>query len=143
MSVVSPIVPSDIPPCGAQHRMRRRSASTGGLAAWQLRRAEQLVLAEAHRGLTVARMAAACRLSRGHFSKAFKESTGQPPHRWLMARRIERAQALLAGTTLTLAQVATECGFADQSHLTRAFTAAVGAPPGCWRKDLPARARCA
>ena len=58
---------------------------------------------------------------------------GAPPHRWLMNQRIKQSKALLLDPTLSLTEIATKCGFADQSHFTRSFSAAVGATPGRWR----------
>jgi AraC family transcriptional regulator len=105
-----------------------------GLAAWQIRRAQDLMRQETSEAVSIAQVAAACKLSRGHFSKAFKESTGVSPYQWLMRHRIERAKNLLTGTRQSIAQVAVECGFADQSHFTRAFRQAVGEAPGVWRR---------
>ena len=60
-----------------------------------------------------------------------------PPHRWLLQRRIEKAKALLGdGDEVAIAEVALLCGFADQSHLTRFFTAAVGVSPRVWRRSI-------
>ena len=69
----------------------------------------------------------------GNFSKAFKETLGIAPHQWLIRRRIEVAKALLKSPSLSLARVALECGFADQSHFQRVFKAHVGVTPGQYR----------
>jgi transcriptional regulator GlxA family with amidase domain len=84
----------------------------------------------------MADLARACNLSPGHFTRAFKQTTGQPPHRWLMERRIEKAKQLLTDTTLSLAEIAMACGFADQSHFTRVFSRTTHASPGAWRRYL-------
>jgi transcriptional regulator GlxA family with amidase domain len=73
-------------------------------------------------------------LSRSHFAREFKKSTGLPPHRWLLVRRIERAQDLLLNSTLSIEQIASRCGFSDQSHLTRVFTSFLRVSPGEWRR---------
>ena len=83
--------------------------------------------------LLISDVATECGLSRGHFIKAFRETTGLTPHRWLTARRIDRAKALMADRLLSLAEVAVACGFSDQSHFTRVFTKTVGVTPGSWR----------
>jgi AraC family transcriptional regulator len=70
-----------------------------------------------------------------HFARAFRQSIGASPHQWLLARRIDKAMSLLAGSDLTLAQIALACGFSDQSHLTRVFKVAVGTSPGRWRRS--------
>lgn len=107
-----------------------------GLAPWQQRRVKDMIEASLAGGLRLDELAGACGLSSGHFSRAFKQSTGMPPYRWLQLRRIERAKQLLKSGTLTLAEVALACGFADQSHLSRQFRRVVGAPPARWRRGL-------
>jgi transcriptional regulator GlxA family with amidase domain len=81
-------------------------------------------------------LAKACDLSVRQFTRAFRQSTGLAPHQWLVQRRLEKAKSLLKGTRLSLADVASDCGFADQSHFTRVFTNAVGATPGEWRRTV-------
>jgi len=70
-------------------------------------------------------------------SRAFRQSTGVPPHRWRLNERVERAKDLLRDPALSLADVALACGFGDQSHFTRMFTAAVRLSPGLWRRTQP------
>lgn len=82
-------------------------------------------------------VARACQLSVGGFQKAFREATGLPPLRWLRSLRIERAKVLLAEGALSLADIAASCGFADQSHFTRAFSDVSGVAPGRWRRTHP------
>jgi AraC-like DNA-binding protein len=74
-------------------------------------------------------------LSAKHFARAFRQSTGVPPHRWLIEKRIERAKALLLGGGLSLAEIALACGFADQSHFTAAFRRGTGITPGAYRRE--------
>lgn len=112
----------------------RRRVAQGGLATWQEQRAKDALLANIAGNIPLAELAALCGLSRSHFARAFKRSTGVPPHRWLLARRVEVARDLLLTSALTLEQIAHRCGFADQSHLSRVFTAFVGTAPGEWRR---------
>ena len=116
----------------------------GGLAPWQERRAKAMLLNNMDGGVMVSAIARECGLSDSQFSRSFRRTTGLPPHQWLMQRRIERARSLLAESTFNLAQVGQECGFADQSHFTRTFTAVVGVSPGAWRRHLSTlpRTRC-
>jgi AraC-like DNA-binding protein len=86
------------------------------------------------KAVPLAELARACKLSPSHFARAFRQTTGQPPHRWLMEQRIEKAKLLLVDTTLSLAQIAQRCGFADQSHFTRVFVQLVQSSPGQWRR---------
>ena len=106
----------------------------GGLAPWQERRCKELMESALSEQITLRELAHECRLSISHFAAAFRQSTGQSPHRWLMKRRVEAAKHLLLSSELALSAIALNCGFADQSHLTRVFTVMVGAPPGVWRR---------
>jgi AraC-like DNA-binding protein len=84
---------------------------------------------------SLSELAALCGRSRSHFIRAFKQSTGMPPHRWLLLQRVERAKDLLRGTTTPIAEIALTCGFSDQSHLTRVFAKAFRITPGAWRRQ--------
>jgi transcriptional regulator GlxA family with amidase domain len=75
-----------------------------------------------------------CRLSRSHFARAFRQTTGQSPHRWLMSQRIALSQDLLRNSELSIAGIANGCGYANQSHFTRVFARYVGVNPGEWRR---------
>jgi AraC family transcriptional regulator len=112
----------------------RTPNARGGLAPWQESRAKEAMDAALDKEITVAQLALDCGLSAGHFTRAFRQSTGYPPHRWLLLRRIERAQDLLLTSDKTLAEIASACGFFDQTHLTRAFGQTVGTSPGLWRR---------
>jgi AraC family transcriptional regulator len=79
-------------------------------------------------------LAAVAGCSMQHFKRAFKASTGTPPHRFLLALRIKRAQVLLAENNLALAQIAFECGFSSQPHFTSAFRRHTGISPARWRR---------
>jgi AraC family transcriptional regulator len=103
------------------------------LAPWQLRRATAFIEANLDGDPSIAVLAAECRLSASHFARAFRHSTGMPPHQWLMKRRIERAKELLLDGKSELVQVALACGFVDQSHFTRVFARFEGRSPGKWR----------
>ena len=111
-------------------RLRR-----GGLAPWQERRAKELLIVRLNGNISLNKLSREVGLSRSHFARAFKESTGLPPHRWLVSQRIERAQDILINSTLSLVEVAELTGFADQSHFTRVFTSTVGISPGEWRRQ--------
>jgi AraC-like DNA-binding protein len=106
-----------------------------GLAPWQLRRAKETMAFDPSQNLPLAAIAKACKLSESHFSRAFKISTGIPPHRWLVERRVESARELLLKSKAPLAEIAYTCGFADQSHMSRVFGRVVGMSPGTWRRE--------
>jgi AraC family transcriptional regulator len=110
------------------------SAASAGLTPWQFRRAQAFIEAHLDGDPSISELAEECRLSASHFARAFRQSTGLPPHRWLMKRRIERAKELLLEGNLELVQIALACGFVDQSHFTRIFGQSEGHSPGKWRR---------
>jgi AraC-like DNA-binding protein len=117
--------------------MRRQAHSRrGGLAPWQVRCATDLMMERLGEDISLSEPAAACGLSPGYFARAFRKSMGTPPYRWLLLQRVLRAKSLLREADLSLADIATACGFADQSHFTRVFTSIAGASPGAWRKQV-------
>jgi AraC-like DNA-binding protein len=113
----------------------RGAIAGSGLAAWQRRRARDLLCANLNGSVRLADVAGACELSVSHFARAFKTSFGVTCHRWLTERRIERAQALLAVKDTPLVEVADQCGFGDQAAFTRTFHRFVGLTPGRWRRE--------
>jgi AraC family transcriptional regulator len=83
---------------------------------------------------TLEQMAAVVHLSPYHFARQFKAATGLPPHQYVIARRVERAQRLLrADGELGLAEVALHAGFPDQSHFSFDFKRIVGVTPRQFR----------
>lgn len=73
-------------------------------------------------------------MSNYHFARAFKHTTGRSPHEYVMARRLERAAALISGTSRSVTEIALECGFATPSHLTAKFRGRFGVVPSEWRR---------
>ncbi|MEW6645105.1 MAG: AraC family transcriptional regulator [Pseudomonadota bacterium] len=112
----------------------RDAALQGGLAPWQERRAKEIMRARFASSLTIADVAAECRLSPSYFARSFKCSTGVAPHEFLSNMRIDEAKRLMLTTKLPLADIALICGFGDQSYFTRVFSRSVGASPGAWRR---------
>lgn len=106
----------------------------GGLAPAVRRLVLDRIEAELHLSLSVGVMAAWASLSEHHFAEAFRESTGQTPHAFVQARRIERAKELLRRQPQwTLSQVADACGLASASHLVRRFREQTGVSPVKWK----------
>lgn len=98
--------------------------------------AEARVLAyiQAHLGgdLPLSDLAAVAGISTSHFAKAFRQSVGETPHRFIVRQRVEHAQTLLraSGSQVTLGEAAFQAGFSSQSHLTRCFRSVCGLTPG-------------
>ncbi|MEH2486434.1 helix-turn-helix domain-containing protein [Bradyrhizobium sp. AZCC 2230] len=108
----------------------------GGLAPWQERRAKELLRANIMHGVALKEVARECGISVGYFSHAFRRTLGVAPHQWLIEQRVVLSKEKLRDDGLSLSDVATECGFSDQSHLTRIFRRTVGVSPGAWRRTL-------
>jgi AraC family transcriptional regulator len=108
----------------------------GGLAPWQERRAREILRANIKRGVALKEVARECGLSVGYFSHAFRRTLGVAPHKWLTEQRVVLSKEKLRDDGLSLSDVAAECGFSDQSHLTRVFRQTVGVSPGTWRRAL-------
>jgi AraC family transcriptional regulator len=113
-----------------------------GLAPWQAARVTRYVDANLKKRLPTSELAALVRLSTGHFSRAFKAKFGCPPHEYIIQRRIAKAKAFMRAGELPLAQIALECGLADQAHLSRLFRRLVGTCPSAWRRELGIRQGC-
>lgn len=80
-------------------------------------------------------IARAINRSPSHFARQFRNEIGVPPHRYLVSLRIERAQVLLERTRTSIAEIAFECGFSHQEHLTRFFQRRLGTTPAAYRRS--------
>jgi AraC family transcriptional regulator len=110
-----------------------------GLAPWQRVRLTSYVDANLAKRLSTAELAALVRLSTSHFCRAFKASLGCSPHEYVIQCRMVRAKMLMLQTGISLAQIAAECGLADQAHLCRLFRRRVGISPSAWRRGQQLR----
>lgn len=111
-----------------------RALLRGGLAPALRRRLADWLQARLSEPVTVGEMAAFCALSEPHFAHAFRASFGCAPHRWLAARRLDQAAALLRERAdWDLEAVAAATGHASASHLVRRFRGARGMTPGQYR----------
>jgi AraC family transcriptional regulator len=113
-----------------------RPAVSNGLDRRRLARVLDFIEANLEDQLTIDRMAQVACLSRFHFARAFKAATGQPPHRYVSDRRLQRAKALLAQGDWPLADIALALSFSCQANFTRAFRDATGRTPGQYRRDV-------
>jgi AraC family transcriptional regulator len=85
-------------------------------------------------GPSLEQLAAVARLSPYHFARQFKAATGLPPYQYVILRRVERAKQLLqGGGDLSLADIAADAGFSDQSQFSHHFKRLVGVTPGQFR----------
>ena len=107
----------------------------GGLAPWQVKRACDRLESDLTGKVALQQIAAELDLSVSHFSRAFRISTGLPPHQWLLRQRVKAAKQLMTVRDLPLSEIAMSAGFANQSHFTRVFSSMVGVSPGAWRRE--------
>jgi AraC-like DNA-binding protein len=106
---------------------------SGGLAAWQVRRAIAAMHASPDGNLTLSQLSQEVGLSPYHFARAFKISTGEPPHRHHLRIRLERARELIEATDRKIGDIAAEVGYEDSSYFSRAFRTHFGIRPNAYR----------
>jgi AraC family transcriptional regulator len=109
---------------------------SNGLSRERLKRVCDYIETHLDDHLTLADLAAVACFSPYHFSRSFKQAVGVGPQRYVMHRRVERAKALMRRSDQSLALIAQEVGFADQSHLTSVFRREIGVTPGHFRAAL-------
>jgi AraC family transcriptional regulator len=86
--------------------------------------------------LAIANLAALVPMSEFHFARTFKTLTGEPPHRYILERRIERAKVLLKVTRFSMAEIAYQVGFSNPSHFTAQFRKFLGVTPKHFRESV-------
>lgn len=117
----------------ARHGTAPGHADTPGHDLRQVRQLRERLADAPFDAPSLADMATMTGLSRYQVLRQFARAYGLPPHAWLLSRRAEHALRLIRGGE-TLTDAALACGFADQSHMTRAFVRHYGFTPGAWRK---------
>jgi len=110
-----------------------------GLDRRRLLRVLDYIEANLEGDLSIERMATIACLSRYHFARVFRQAVGQSPHRYVSAKRLERAKALLMHGDRPLVDIALSLSFSSQANFTRAFTQATGQAPGQFRQRFGSR----
>jgi len=122
-----------------QSEIERRSGSndsrTGGLAGWQIARVRSFIDRNLNRTIHASDLSAVARRSTAHFSRSFKKAFGEPPHAYVVRRRLEESCHLMLTSPDSLAEIALSVGFSDQSHLCKLFRQAFGQSPATWRRE--------
>jgi AraC family transcriptional regulator len=122
-----------------QSEIERHSGANGSrpgaLAGWQRARVRTFIEKNLHSNIDVRALSVVAQRSPAHFSRSFKQAFGEPPHAYLIKRRLERACHLMVTTSETLSEIALSVGFADQAHLCRLFRRAYGQSPATWRRQ--------
>jgi AraC family transcriptional regulator len=106
------------------------------LLPWQVRRVGAYMRDRLDQEITLDELAGVLKLSRFHFCTAFRLATGQTPHEWLTARRIERARELLGNPSLRITDIALAVGYGTPSAFTASFRRSLGVTPTDYRRSL-------
>lgn len=108
----------------------------GGLAPKILYRALERLRSDSDVDVSLTALASDAGLSRFHFCRAFKESTGLSPHAWLRQHRLEQATDMLRNTDASIMSIATTLGYASQTAFAAAFRKLTGETPSDWRQRM-------
>ena len=116
----------------------------GGLPGWRLRRVVDFMTEHLGRDIGVEELVGRCGLSRAQFFRAFRQSTGQTPHRYLVGLRLDRAKRMLESEDLSVGDVARAVGMGANAGFARLFQQRFGVQPARYRRSiLAAHARMA
>ncbi|QOZ51733.1 AraC family transcriptional regulator [Bradyrhizobium sp. CCBAU 53338] len=108
----------------------------GGLSPHALRRAIERLRSDCDTDVSLAVLASDAGLSRFHFCRAFKESTGLSPHAWLRQQRLDQAMNMLRDSDASIAAIAAQLGYASQTAFAAAFKKLTGETPSDWRRRM-------
>jgi AraC family transcriptional regulator len=133
VSLAARLVQNHVSPSSAQACSR---FTPEGLGRRRLSRVLDYIEVSLEGDLTIDQLAAIACLSRFHFARAFKAAIGQSPRRYVNAKRLERAKALLIRADRSLIDIALALSFSCQSNFTRAFRQATGLTPGQYRRSF-------
>jgi AraC family transcriptional regulator len=134
LATASSILQSEI-----ERRSRAKGARPGALAAWQIARVRAFIDENLHHTIHVKDLSAVAQRSTAHFSRSFKRAFGEPPHAYVVRRRLERACHLMITNSVSLSEIALSVGFSNPAHLSRLLRQAFGQSPSSWRRDLESR----
>jgi AraC family transcriptional regulator len=122
-----------------QSEIERRSGANGSrpgaLAGWQIARVRAFIEENLHSNIDAKDLSAVAQRSPAHFSRSFKRAFGEPPHAYVIKRRLERACHLMVTTSESLSEIALSVGLTDHSHLSKLFQRAFGQSPSNWRRE--------
>jgi AraC family transcriptional regulator len=115
---------------------QKSPVSRGGLATWQSRVVIQHIEEHLSEQISLVTLADLARVSQSHFSRAFKQSFGVPPHEYHVQRRIDKAKALLAEREASVTDVGFALGYSHTSSFSVAFRKITGRSPRDFRRDF-------
>jgi AraC-like DNA-binding protein len=114
-----------------------KARAAAALPKWRLVRVLSYIEKNIGERITLANLAAAAGLSRMYFAKQFRATTGMRPHDFVLRKRIERAQQMLAESSDALVDIALSVGFQTQAHFTTVFKKIAGYTPHQFRRERP------
>ena len=117
-------------------RPNLQESVSGQLPRYNLKQVIDYIDAYLDRDLSLKELSTIVQMSPSYFSQLFKQTTGTTPHQYVIRCRIERAKDLLKQGRLSIAEISTQVGFVDQSHLHRYFKRLVGITPKTYAQDL-------
>lgn len=129
----------------ANHLVRNYSSNpvvtediTAKLTPKQLQQAIDYIHDRLTEDIRLSELADLVKMSQYRFARAFKQSTGMPPHQYLLSQRIDRAKQLLTNTQLPISDISYQLGFASQSHFTATFRRFTTITPNLYRQEIGA-----
>lgn len=117
-------------------RLNLRESISGQLPQYKLQQVIEYINAYLDRDLSLRELSNLLQMSPHYFSQLFKQSTGTTPHQYVIRCRVEKAKDLIRQNKLSLAEIATQVGFTDQSHFHRHFKRLVGVTPKTYSKEF-------
>lgn len=114
----------------------RNGAQSGGRNAKALSEAIDFLKENIDQSISLEDIGRATNRSASHVSRIFSSELGMPPHQYLMRLRVEKAKKLLAKTSMSIAEIAYDCGFSHQEHLSRLFRRFTDSTPASYRREM-------
>jgi AraC family transcriptional regulator len=122
-----------------QSEIERHSEANGSrplaLAGWQIVHVRAFIEKNLHRNINTRDLSVVAQRSQAHFSRSFKQAFGEPPHAYVIKRRLTRACHLMVTSPEPLSSIALSVGFSDHAHLCRHFRRAFAQSPSRWRRE--------
>ncbi len=122
-----------------QSEIERHSEASGfrplALTGWQMVHVRAFIEKNLHRNIHTRDLSVVAQRSQAHFSRSFKQAFGDPPHAYVVKRRLARACHLMVTSQESMTKIALSVGFSDQAHFCRRFRRAFGQSPSSWRRE--------
>lgn len=107
----------------------------GGMPRARLNRVLEYIDENLDENISLADLANVAGMNLYHFSRLFKQSTGETPHQFVLQRRVDRAKALLNDPEMSVLEASARTGFDDQKHFSKVFRRMTGATPTAYRAN--------